>query len=74
MAGLVDAGEQVRLIREPNNRYDRQVMSYGLSNRPVRLMFDVLEMPLRCRILAVPKLVTYLGRQQPNLLRLSMPA
>jgi SWI/SNF-related matrix-associated actin-dependent regulator of chromatin subfamily A3 len=23
MAGLVDVGEQVRLIREPNNRYDR---------------------------------------------------
>jgi SWI/SNF-related matrix-associated actin-dependent regulator of chromatin subfamily A3 len=26
MAGLVDAGEQVRLIREPKNRYDRYVM------------------------------------------------
>jgi SWI/SNF-related matrix-associated actin-dependent regulator of chromatin subfamily A3 len=27
MTGLVDAGEQVRLIREPQNKYDRWAMS-----------------------------------------------
>lgn len=49
MAGLVDIGEQVRLIREPNNKYDR----YGMAALFERISIShalCLEMPLRCRI------------------------
>ena len=49
MTGLVDAGEQVRLIREPHNKYDRWAMSSVSPQLNASVLPRVLEMPLLYR-------------------------
>jgi hypothetical protein len=49
MTGLVNAGEQVRLIRESHNKYDRWVMSSVSPQLNASVLPRVLEMPMLYR-------------------------